>query len=91
MLAALDGVREIVMKKAQDEHTRQRLFLPTRLVQLVQLCVLAKRASTGERLMPVEPDGRGALVPPVVTYARPADLASQSVEGTCMPFNPLHS
>jgi hypothetical protein len=80
-LAALEGVRAIVMKKAQDEHTRQRLFLPVRLVQLVQLCVLAKRAEIGERFLPVDPAETGALNPPVNTYARAPDLDAQSVEG----------
>lgn len=82
-LSALEGVRAIVMKKAQDEHTRQRLFLPVRLVQLVQLCVLAKRAETGERFLPVDPAETGALNPPVNTYARAPELDTQSVEGTC--------
>lgn len=72
------------MKRAQDERERKRLFLPARLVQLVQLCVLAKRALTGERLLPVDVTEKGALDPPVNTFARPPELDGQSIEGNSL-------
>ena len=67
------------MKKCRDEQAANHLFLPPRLLQLVQLTILARAVRRPDVLLKVDPSVAGDLDPPF-TVLPEKDLAHQPLE-----------
>ena len=78
--AALRGMEALVLRRAAEEQSKQHFFLPTRLVQLVQLAVLCTRAIAKTIPLPLDPKATGPLSPALNIAARPETLETQSVQ-----------
>ena len=81
---ALRGIEALVLRRAAEEQGKRRFFLPSRLVQLVQLTMLCNRAVERVIPMPIDPESTGPLSPALNVLARPAALESQPVQGVCV-------
>jgi hypothetical protein len=72
------------MKRAREWQEKRHFFLPSRLVQLLQLSVLSSRAKTMQTPQVVDPAAGGALSPPLDNSAVCKPQGAMSVLGTLL-------